>query len=157
MSFSPIETQEAFDAAISERIGRLTAKHADELHNVQTALDAANAELTALRAECEKHVKTISDFSGIEEKNAALTAEISSLRNAAVRRDVAEKYNLPKELAERLVGEDEASLAADAERLANFLNTSTVTRMPLASEDVTPAAEKDNRAAYLEMLAQLKN
>lgn len=161
--FKIIETQEAFDAAIRERLERQSAKHSEEMEALRAELETLkteNGSVIAARdellAEVESHKGKLEKLNGLEEKLTALTAENSTLRNAAVRREVADKYGLPKELADRLVGTDEASLSEDAEKLASFFNAHSSARMPSPSADVVPDGET-NRGAFKEMLAKLND
>ena len=92
--FKPIETQEAFDAMIRERLERNTR--------------SVTAEITK-------------KFEGwISPEDAKNTAH----ETAAVKRRIAHETGLPFEMADRLSGSTEDEIRADAESLSKFVTGS---------------------------------
>ncbi|MBS7578400.1 MULTISPECIES: DUF4355 domain-containing protein [unclassified Enterococcus] len=149
--FTPITTQEEFDKAVQARVQReqntLSKKYAD-----YEQLKTQNAEL-------EKQVGTLT--TSLEEtKNSTSTYEttISELNSKVVgyetanlRTRIALQNGLPFDLAERLVGDDEESIKADAERLASFVTKPKAA--PL--KDTEQPLDKKENSGWLQMARDL--
>ena len=124
MEFKPINTQEEFDAAIAERLKRqketIEAKYQDydTLKNdnvtLKTQLGKANEALEAGKTGTEDLNKQIAELTGKVDKY-----ELSSLKT-----NIALQNGIPYDLADRLNGEDEASIIEDAKRLASYIGQS---------------------------------
>ena len=116
-AFKIIETQEALNAIIKERLEREKAKYAD--------YDQIKATLTALQAEkgtLESSLKSVQDQ--LKEVQTNLTAESAKskrLELESLRTRIAVETGLPVALRDRLQGEDEASLKADAAALSELV------------------------------------
>lgn len=130
--FTPINTQEEFDAAISSRLKReresltksIAQKYADdgymppdEVAKLKAGYDKQIGELnTAMEAAAKKSA----DFEkSIAEKDAA----IKRYETASVKARVAHETGLPYELASRLSGETEDEIRKDAEALSKLVGT----------------------------------
>lgn len=109
MEFTPIETQEAFDAAIKERLERqkksVTAEVTKQYEGYVSPEDAKKqadqiAQLT----------KQVSD----------LTAKNTAFEQSALKAKIAHEKGLPFELADRLTGTTEDELRKDADMLSQF-------------------------------------
>ena len=128
--FTPINTQEEFDAAISSRLKRekdsltkaITQKFADdgymspdEVAKLKAGYDKQIGELnTAMEAAAKKS----SDYEkSIAEKDAA----IKRYESASVKARVAHEEGLPYELAGRLSGETEEEIRKDAKALSKYV------------------------------------
>lgn len=158
--FKVIETQEDFDAAIKGRLDQQSRKYSEEISTLRAELESLKTERASLiekhtAFETEKTTEWNNKANSFEEQIRKLTSENSSLREAAVRREVVDKFNIPKEFADRLVGSDEASLSEDAEKLANILNAHSSSRMPRPDADVIPSEDTNTRSAFKEMLSKL--
>ncbi|MBL1124803.1 DUF4355 domain-containing protein [Streptococcus suis] len=119
--FKAIETQEELDTIIKARLNRLKEQYADydELKSRVSTLEAENA---GLKETVAKSNQTAADFeSQIEEYKSIITG----YETAKTKTAIALKYGLPIEFADRLQGEDEASLTADAERFASLMKPQT--------------------------------
>ena len=147
--FKTIETQEELDAIVKARIAREREKYSDydslkdrvkELENENTFLQGAVEDLKSSKEAVETQ---ISDYE----------AKISGYETEKVRNRIAMEYGLPLDIANRLQGDDEDSLKADAESLAGFLK-STQPVPPL--KDVEPASD-DKEAATKQFLKSLTN
>lgn len=131
MSFKIIETQEELDRIIQDRLTREREKYAD-----YDAIKTKNTDL-------EKQISTLQ--SSIEESNTAvktheqtvadLNKKIAGYETANLRTKIALQNGLPIDLADRLVGDDEASIKADAERLAGYVSKKQQTPPPLKSTE----------------------
>lgn len=150
MTFKTIETQEELDRIIQERLSREKEKFAD-----YDAIKTRNAEL-------ENEIGTLK--STIEETNAAtktheqtvadLNKKIAEYETASLRTRIALQNGLPIDLADRLVGDDEESIKADAERLAGFVGKKQQTPPPLKNQE-PPLADDDDDADLREMVRKL--
>lgn len=89
--FKPIETQEAFDMAVQQKI-----------------------------EETKNQFKDWVSPEKLSEQTTALQAQIDSLKLENLKMKVAQESGLPSELASRLTGTNEKELRADAETLAKF-------------------------------------
>ena len=149
MTFKTIETQEELDRIIQERLNREKEKFSD-----YDAIKTRNAEL-------ENEIGTLK--STLEETNAAtksheqivanLNAKIADYETANLRTKIALQNGLPIDLADRLVGTDEESIKADAERLAGFIGTKQQTPPPLKNTEKQLEGGKDG--AYKNLIENL--
>lgn len=120
-NFKVIETQEAFDEAIKERLKReresVEAQYQDydqikaENQSLKEKMGASQSSLEAAQKERGTLSQTIEELSG----------KVKGFEMKELKTNVAMKYKIPYELASRLVGEDEESLSKDAEALASML------------------------------------
>lgn len=139
--FTPIETQEAFDAAIKDRIER--AKKS-------AAADAAKQYEGWISPEDAK--KSADRIAELTQQVADLTAKNTAAELGALRTRIAHETGLPFELAERLRGEDEKSLRADAEALVQLTAAKPAPSPAYSPETpVTSAADAAFRALASEL------
>ena len=138
--FKPIETQEALDAIIRERIDRAKKSAADEA--------AKKYEGYLSPDDVKKHTDRITALTEklreSETKIADLTAKNSAYEIASVKTKIAHEVGLPYELAERLSGTTEEEIRKDADALSKFAVHPQAT--PSFSAETPPAASAD--AAY---------
>lgn len=131
--FTPIETQEAFETAIAERIEQARQEERDkyaDYDDIKNQLSAAN------------------------ETNATQAAEITRLQTDNLKQRIAAETGLPSAMANRLVGDDEKAIREDA---AELLKTIKPQRKapPMRNPDADENPSKDG--AYKRMLDGLKN
>lgn len=133
--FTAINTQEEFDEAVKNRVKReqetIEKKYADyeQLKKINTDLEAKVSESSE---NSKAHKIAIAD----------LNAKVSGYETASLRTKIALQNGLPIDLADRLVGEDEESIKADAERLAGFVSKNKATP-PLKSTERPLGEGKD--------------
>lgn len=96
MEFTPINTQEEFDAAVAARYG--------DVANLQQ-------QIQTLTGERDTHANTI----------ANLQKEISGYKTAELKQRIAKEKGIPLDMASRLSGETEKDLRADADTMAGML------------------------------------
>ena len=146
-TFKPIETQEALDAIIRERLERQKKTVTDEVtKQFEGWLSPEDAkkhtdQITALTAKLTEQETAIAD----------LTARNSAYEIASVKTKIAHEVGLPFELAERLSGTTEEEIRRDADALAKFAVHPQAT--PSYSPE-TPAGS-DADAAYLALAHSL--
>lgn len=125
--FKVIESQEELDRIIGERLEREKAKATKNEETFKTEIQSLKKTLTekdqALADLTEKQ-------NGHTDEVAKLNSEIAGYRLRTIKHEIAHQSGLPYELAERLTGDDEEALRADAETLKGLLGTSTKPSTP---------------------------
>ena len=163
-NFTPINTQEEFDRAISERIQRerdtLTKRFETENSTKITQLEGQISDLTSKLDAANKQVGTIAELQGkLDEANkqvatiAELQAKIKGYETDSVKTRIAREVCLPYELAARLSGDDEKALREDAESLRKLMG---VRGAPMFSPDPEPSGKASNIEAWKAVSEQLK-
>lgn len=155
--FTPIETQEAFDAAIKDRLNRQTEKHNAEIENLKArfadyeTLKTSNAELLA-KAEgmSKKAAEEAEKCAGYDSKVAEYEAKIKQYELKDLKAKIAGEVGLTNEAIDFLQGETEEDIRASAEKLQKIVPRPVA---PLANSDrPEPNAE---RAAMKELTKNL--
>lgn len=126
--FNPINTQEEFDARVTEVYG-----------NVKDL----QGQITTLTGERDTHANTI----------AELQKQVKGYETAALKQRIAKEKGIPYEMADRLTGETEKDLRADADTMAGMLRAYKGTA-PLA--DPGQPTESNNRTRIKTMLGRMK-
>lgn len=96
MEFTPINTQEEFEARVLEVYGDVKG---------------LKGQIETLTGERDTHATTITQ----------LQNEINGYKTADLKRRIAEEKGIPLEMAARLSGDDEAAMRADADSMATAL------------------------------------
>ena len=96
MEFTPINTQEEFDSRVKELYG--------DVNDLQ-------GRITTLTGERDAHADTI----------AQLQTKVKGYEMTALKAKIAKEKGIPAEMADRLTGEDEKGLRADADIMAASL------------------------------------
>jgi hypothetical protein len=140
--FQPINTQEELNAVISRRLERHTQTVTAEVEKKYEGYISPEErdKLTGQIAELTKAKETA--------EAAAKKAEAGALRMR-----IAAEKGLPSELAERLRGDTEEELRADAEGLSKLVGSAGTP--PLADPEGEPRGEKDQ--ALREMLSAIRH
>ena len=131
--FKPIETQEAFDAAVADVKKQYEGWLSPEDYNAKTS---------DLAKQLEANKTTIAD----------LTAKAKAYESNSLKMRIAHENGIPYELAGKLSGETEEEIKKDAETLAKFVKNQQP--QPLANTEHGHTNGKD--AAYKSLLADLK-
>lgn len=148
--FKPIETQEDFDAAIKARLDRNTKTVTDDVKKSYEGYVSPD-EVKKLTEQVDTLTKQLA------EKDTAitdLTAKNKAYETASVKARIAHEKGLPYELAERLSGETEQDIAADAEKLVQFVGSQKPAAPLYAPQGGTGAASGTD-AALMAMLGEL--
>lgn len=136
--FKPIETQEALDAIIKDRIERAKKSAADEA--------AKKYEGYFSPDDVKKHTDQIASLTEklkeSDTKIADLAAKNSAYEISSVKMKVAHETGLPYELADRLSGSTEEEIRKDADALAKFA-TMRQTPTPDFSSETHPGSNVD--------------
>lgn len=148
MTFKAIETQEELDRIIQERLSREKGKFAD-YDEIKTRNAALEAELDDLKSTIEESSNAAKTH---EQTIADLNKQIAEKETVNLRTRIALQNGLPIDLANRLVGDDEESIKADAERLASFVSKKQ-TPPPLKNTENNLGEGKDG--AYKNLIENL--
>lgn len=152
--FTPIETQEAFDAAIKKRLEQqervITERFTGYLSPDEVA--AQTAALNDQITELGNTLKTANEQAATDAATIDdLRAQVKTHATAAVKSRIAREFDLPFELANRLTGDSEEEIRKDAESLKKSLGSIKVTAPPVTNPN-TAGKESD---AFRQMLANL--
>lgn len=137
--FTPINTQEEFDAAIGARLKRERETTAAKYADYET--------LKSKVAELEGKVTTLSS------EKAELETKVKGHETNSVKMRIAQELGIPATMASRLTGETEEDIRKDAESMASIFKT-VQGAAPLYDNNKAAAAESD--AALTEMLHSLR-
>ena len=151
--FTVIETQEQFDAAIKDRLGREKAKHAEEL--------AGYDETKAKLSDAEKQIAELTDaltaanekISGFGDQIAERDSKIADYATRAAKTQIAHEMGLSFDAIDFLKGDNEDEIRKSAESLKSLVGASKVA--PLASNDGAKLDPKES--ALRGMLQDLTN
>lgn len=144
--FTPITTQEQFDAAIGERIRRerdtLAKKYGDydDLKTKVSDYEKQIGDLSKSIADSEKK------YAGYDSTLSELQAKVKGYETSSVKMRIAHEIGIPYELAGRLTGENEADIRKDAESLSKLVSK------PAAPPLRTTEPAGDGKAAALRAL-----
>lgn len=148
MTFKAIETQEELDRIIQERLSREKGKIAD-YDEIKTRNAALETEVDALKSTIEETNNTAKTH---EQTIADLNKQIAEKETVNLRTRIALQNGLPIDLADRLIGSDEESIKADAERLAGLVSKKQ-TPPPLKNTENNLGEGKDG--AYKKLIQGL--
>lgn len=146
--FTPITTQEQFDAMISERLKReretLSRKYGDydELKSRVTDYEKQLGDMSRSMEEQSRK------YAGYDKTLEELRAQVKGYETHSVKMRIAHETGIPYELAGRLSGETEEDIRRDAEGLSRFIGSPT----PAAPLKSTEPAVGDARTAALRSL-----
>lgn len=135
--FTPINTQEEFDAAIGERLKR-----------ERKSVAAQYADYDDLKRKATDYETQISDLVK-ERDNLALAVKGHETNSVKMR--IAHETGIPYEMAMRLSGETEKDIRADAEAMAKYIQKPK----PEPMRSTEPAGAGNNREALRKMLPGL--
>lgn len=150
--FTPITTQEQFDALIGDRIKReresMAKKYAGHEDLLKKVADYEKqiGELTASAQESAKK------YAGYDKTLAELQTKVKGYETASVKTRIAHETGIPYELAHRLAGETEDDIRKDAEAMVKFVGANTRKATPLASTE--PAGTGSTFDAALRKMVQ---
>lgn len=155
--FTPITTQEAFDAAISDRIKRereTMARKYGDYDDLKSRAAEYEKQIGDLTKAAEDNAKK---YAGFDKTLAELNAKVKSYESGSVKTRIAHELGLPYELAGRLSGETEDDIRKDAAALSKALAATKPgpTVPPLRSTE--PAGGDSKRAALRTLTNQLTN
>ena len=146
--FTPITTQEEFDAAIKARLAREKEKFSD-YDQLKSYVEELEKEKVGLQSALESYKQSAAEY---DKEIAEFESRVAGYETAGLKTRIALQNGLPYDLADRLQGTDEESLRADAERLAGFLKPSTKSA-PIKDQEPIIGDKVD--ASWLSMAREL--
>lgn len=161
MSFEVIETQEQLDKIIGDRIARAkeaAKKEAEaDLGEKYKGYDDMKKELEEKSSRIDELGKALekakNDGSGYSTQLEELQKKVQKYETDSVKTRIARELGIDTSLANRLTGETEEEIKADAKALKDIIGSTSVKRVPYDPE--TPA-EDDKEAALKKMLQNMK-
>ena len=142
------KTQEELNQIIETRLARqketIEASFAD--------YDELKTKIAALEADNTAYQATIEESKSWEQEKADYEKQISGYKTTQLKQSIAIKAGLPLDLADRLSGDDEESLKADAERFSGFIKPQT---LPAPLKDVEPNLGDGKDGAYRKLVEGL--
>lgn len=156
MSFKVIETQEQLDAIIGERVKRAeklaeekaAEKYAD-YNSLQDKVKAYEQQVADLSDQLKQGETKLTEFTTEKE---GLEAKVKEYESASLRTKIALETGLPYQLAEKLSGDDEEAIRADAKKLAEFVAKPAA---PIGGAEPNRTDEDPKETALLDMARQL--
>lgn len=149
--FKVIETQEQLDAVIKDRIARAeknAVKEFADYEDIKKRNSEFEQQITDLTNQLKAKDETIS---GYESAKTELETKINKYEMGSLKTRIALETGLPFELAEKLTGEDEETIRADAQKMAQFIKP--INKAPIGGAE--PIDNSDPRKAAFQSL--LKN
>lgn len=126
MEFKPIETQEQLDAVIGERIARAeknALKNYADYDDLKKAKADYEQQITDLTSQLKAKEELIT---GTDTTIKELQSKIQQYETASVKTRIAHEVGLPYELADKLSGDDEEAIRADAQKMAAYIKPKNV-------------------------------
>ncbi len=151
MAFKTIETQEELDAIIGERLTRERESTAEKYADYEEVKNN-NATLTAENNNLRETIQTLtSEKTELEENYSKAGAKIKEYEMSDMKIKIALQNGIPYDMANRLVGEDEASLIEDAKKMSELIGGKP--SPPLKKFE--QKGDEEN-ASYLNLISNLK-
>lgn len=123
MAFKVIETQEAFDEALKERLSRERETIRKQYDEEYAPFKETAESLTKENAELKTTIEEANKSKGeINEKLKKLESNLKSYEISSMKTKIALQNGIPYDMASRLMGEDEASITEDAKKLSELIN-----------------------------------
>ena len=134
--FNPIETQEEFDKAIKARLAQKDRELAEKYKGYLSPDEAEvmKADFKKQIEEANKSVKEANEkLSTFDKTVSELTQRAEKAETTVLKTKIANEKNLPIELADRLIGNTEEELKADADSLSGIIKPTGKGAPPLYS------------------------
>lgn len=122
----PVEndSQDGVNDDLGDEARKEIQKKNNEAKNLRARAKEAEAKVSDLEARLfavENAGATAEDLlKNLQKENDALKSQISETNKAAMRADVARRFSIPDELADRIQGDDLDEMEEDAKTLAKF-------------------------------------
>lgn len=143
--FKVIETQEQFDAMISKRLERerqtIESRFAD-YDQLKEKLAEQETKITELGNTIEANK---AERDGLNGQIADLQHKLSINETNSAKMRIAQEYGLPSIIADRLTGDDEESIRADAQNMRDIIGSTRMIKVPLKSTEPVDNGENAYR------------
>lgn len=152
--FVAITTQEEFDARISERLKRereSVTKRVEEQFSGHISKEEHEKALAVLQGQIDEAAAKVKTGTQTIE---ALEAKVQKYESDSVKTRIAQEYQLPYGMAERLNGDNEEAIRKDAEALHKMLGVVKANAPAAMSEPTSGAGSEE--AAYKSLLQSMR-
>lgn len=156
--FKTIETQEQFDEVIKERLERAQETARKEVRDeysdyedLKKQISEKDEKLTELGNQL-KEAKSKED--GTNTKLQELQSKVQKYESDSAKTRIAQEFGIDSQLANRISGENEEEMRADAKKLKEIIGDTRWRKAPLKSSE--PEEEDEKKAAYKKMLGEMK-
>ena len=112
--FTPITSQEELDKVLASRLKRERETVGKQF---QTQIEERDQKISGFETQITELNKKIEGFKGQSAEIEELKSKVKGYETSSVKMRIAREVGLPAELADRLSGEDEKAIRADAEVL----------------------------------------
>ena len=161
MAFKPIETQEDLDIIIGERLKREREANEKKYAGFDEAKEKAAKYDKLIAQDFEGQLQKLNEeLSKEREKNAGhdqavadLTARANKAEVSLLKAKIAHEAGLPYELANRLNGNNEEELLADAKTLTGFLKPNNAP--PLRTTEPGQMSGSNHKSALAALAASM--
>ena len=153
--FKTIETQEQLDAVIKDRIARAEKKIADgyaDYEDLKKAKADYEEQIAALTEQLKAKEEAIT---GNDATLKDLQAKVREYEMASVRTRIAHDVGLPFEMANRLRGDDEGTIRADAEQMLSYIKTNN-SIAPIGAAEADMSASDPHKSAMQNLLKDIE-
>lgn len=149
MEFTPItiNTQEEYDNLVKERIDRAKKSEAAKFEGYDDYKAKAEKYDTDIKAKED-------EITSKDNIIADLNAKVAQYESDSVKAKVLNEFGLSQDLKERIFGEDEDALRADAQRLQQIIGVQKT--QPLADPESEDDEPDDERTALKKTLKTLR-
>lgn len=161
--FNPIETQEEFDKAIKARLAQKDRELAEKYKGYLSPdeAEAMKADFKKQIEEANKSVKEANEkLSTFDKTVSELTQRAEKAETTVLKTKIANEKHLPIELADRLIGNTEEELKADADNLSGIIKPAGKGAPPLhlGTQKATSTSVEAGMADFVQAInAQLNN
>lgn len=150
--FTPINSQEELDKVLASRLQRERETVSKQF---QTQIEERDQKITGFETQITDLNKQIETFKGQTAEIEDLKAKVKGYETSSVKMRIAREVGLPAELADRLSGEDEKTIRADAEALEKVFKRQGGTA-PLYQPNGEGGADK-KETALRSLLSEVRN
>ena len=150
--FTPIESQEQLNAIIGERISRAEQKAAEKYSDYDD-VKKQNADYAAQLTDLQKQLEEQSEkMKNHQTEVDSLNAKVRDFESSSLKTRIALETGLPYKMADRLTGDDEASIRQDAEMMVKLMGTNKTA--PVGSPEPTNFGKQSTRDQFKEWMHQ---
>ena len=155
--FTPITTQEEFDAAIKSRLERCKTSTTEEVTKKYEGYISPD-DLSAKTAESQKQIDDLNAQLKIRDGSIAdLNAKVKAYETSSVKLRIAHESGIPYELADKLSGDTEEDIRKDAQTFSKYLGHTNNKPAPLATTETSGSSQESGlRLGLRKTLAKME-
>lgn len=152
--FKVIETQEELNNIVQGRLNKQKEQFEEKLRGYEELKNNYDSLRTAYENKNKELDETKGVIEGLNTSVNELTSKVNSYELTNLKTTIALKNNIPYDLANRLVGSNEAEIQADAENLSRLITVNQRVSAPLKSVE-KEIVKNDEHTAYSSLLENL--